>query len=229
MKNEPQFMNASTRTQQRFCREGLRSEFMACQEKSEKIPSLDETWKEAQWSGRMELIGYILLTGGIITVVVFLFHCVIWLIKLFADISWDTWAWTKYCFWGTLVVALLAFIYRVATYFYAKYRHSENERLNNLPLQLFNELAAAYGRAIKENLSMSVPKTGLLPENPNLFEQQLEEICLLGDKIFQLHTGIAKTEQKIKSLPEQEAEQYLETVFDDYIAQKRELQSLRRQ
>lgn len=83
----------------------------------------------------MELIGYILLTGGIITVVVFLFHCVIWLIKLFADISWDTWAWTKYCFWGTLVVALLAFIYRVATYFYAKYRHSENERLNNLTLQ----------------------------------------------------------------------------------------------
>lgn len=35
---------------------------------------------------------------GISVLLMFLFHCVIWVGKLLFDISWDTWGWTKTCF-----------------------------------------------------------------------------------------------------------------------------------
>ncbi|MDE6415665.1 MAG: hypothetical protein K2K68_01390 [Duncaniella sp.] len=38
---------------------------------------------------------------------VFLFHCLIWVIKLLFNISWDTWGWTKTCFfWGLGALAV---------------------------------------------------------------------------------------------------------------------------
>ncbi len=51
------------------------------------------------------------ITAGV-TVVLFLFHCIIWVLKLVFDISWDTWGWTKTAlFWGigiSIVSTLLA-------------------------------------------------------------------------------------------------------------------------
>lgn len=51
------------------------------------------------------------ITAGV-TVVLFLFHCLIWVLKLVFDISWDTWGWTKMAlFWGigiSIVCTLLA-------------------------------------------------------------------------------------------------------------------------
>lgn len=47
---------------------------------------------------------------GISVLLMFLFHCVIWVGKLLFDISWDTWGWTKTCFMYGLYIEIACFL-----------------------------------------------------------------------------------------------------------------------
>lgn len=48
-------------------------------------------------------------------VLLFLFHCVIWVLKLLFNISWDTWGWTVNTFWfgliASTVITICAYLY----------------------------------------------------------------------------------------------------------------------
>lgn len=52
---------------------------------------------------------------GVVVVALFLFHCIIWVLKLIFDISWNTWGWTVHAFfWGigiSVVSTIIAYIY----------------------------------------------------------------------------------------------------------------------
>lgn len=52
---------------------------------------------------------------AVVVIALFLFHCVIWMLKLLFDISWDTWSWTVHAFfWGiglSVLATIIAVIY----------------------------------------------------------------------------------------------------------------------
>lgn len=79
---------------------------------------------------------------GISTVLVFFFHCCIWVVKLLFDISWDTWAWTKTCFIYGLYAEIACFlggtiVYGIAYWIWKSRKHAfiewkaKREFLNN--------------------------------------------------------------------------------------------------
>lgn len=70
-------------------------------------PDAEDFLSPVQWVIYPYIIGLILL---------FLFHCVIWVVKLLFDIPWDTWGWTKWFFWFGLIA--IAAIYAVALAIY---------------------------------------------------------------------------------------------------------------
>lgn len=59
----------------------------------------------------------------------FLFHCVVWFISLFGDISWNTWAWTKWAFIITMILATLGTITRIVLYLYNKEQYATDLEL----------------------------------------------------------------------------------------------------
>lgn len=80
----------------------------------------------------------------------FLFHCVIWIVKLIFDISWDTWEWTKTLFWGGLTIQIIliilcSLIFAIRYYIWNKIHKkalewSENKNyLENLKQQYIKE------------------------------------------------------------------------------------------
>lgn len=84
-----------------------------CEEKKAELQNLVEV--ECPEEPEPMMKGTAQITFGItagVTVVLFLFHCLIWVLKLVFDISWDTWGWTKMAlFWGigiSIVCTLLA-------------------------------------------------------------------------------------------------------------------------
>lgn len=84
-----------------------------CEEKKAELQNLVEV--ECPEEPEPMMKGTAQITFGItagVTVVLFLFHCLIWVLKLVFDILWDTWGWTKMAlFWGigiSIVCTLLA-------------------------------------------------------------------------------------------------------------------------
>lgn len=52
-----------------------------------------------------------------------IFHCVIWFIGLFCDISWNTWSWTKWSFVVTMTLATIGAIARIGLFVYNKIQY----------------------------------------------------------------------------------------------------------
>lgn len=71
------------------------------------------------------IVGWI---WGISVLLVFLFHCIIWIGKLVFDISWDTWSWTKTCFIYGLYIEIACFLGGSIVYGFAYWfwNYSEN-------------------------------------------------------------------------------------------------------
>ena len=77
-------------------------------------------------------IKYTGIVAAIIVIILFVFHCLIWILKLLFSISWDTWGWTKTAFWWGLGITIAVAIYRGGRYgfdwwqydkLYEKYKH----------------------------------------------------------------------------------------------------------
>lgn len=96
---------------------------------------------------------------GISVLLVFLFHCVIWIGKLVFDISWDTWSWTKTCFMYGLYIEISCFIggsivYGLAYWFWNHRKKTYFEWKTKLQ-SLKTELSLANSNIKKLNQSLA--------------------------------------------------------------------------
>ena len=66
-----------------------------CEEKKAELKNLVEVECPEEPEPMMKGTAQIAfgITAGV-TIVLFLFHCLIWVLKLVFDISWNTWGWT---------------------------------------------------------------------------------------------------------------------------------------
>lgn len=68
-------------------------------------------------SGNISLVGTI---AAAIVVVLFILHCIIWVLNLIFDIEWDTWGWTVTAFWWGLGTTLFVAAATTVWYIYQK-------------------------------------------------------------------------------------------------------------
>lgn len=76
-------------------------------------------------SGNISLVGAI---AAAIVVVLFVLHCIIWVLKLIFDIEWDTWGWTVTAFWWGLGITV--FVAAATTVWYIYQKKTYDEKLN---------------------------------------------------------------------------------------------------
>lgn len=96
---------------------------------------------------------------GISLLLVFLFHCLIWIVKLLFDIPWDTWGWTKSCFFYGLYAEIICFaggsiIYGIVYWIWQSRKNTFDEWKQNKNL-LTSELNEAKNNQQKLNKSLS--------------------------------------------------------------------------
>lgn len=75
-------------------------------------------------SGNISLVGTI---AAAIVVVLFILHCIIWVLNLIFDIEWDTWGWTVTAFWWGLGTTV--FVVAATTVWYIYQKRSYDEKL----------------------------------------------------------------------------------------------------
>lgn len=95
---------------------------------------------------------------GISLVLMFIFHCLIWVVKLIFDIPWDTWGWTKSCFLYGLYCEILCFlggsiVYGIVYWYWNKRKEAFTKWETELE-SLKSELSLANSNIKKVNQSL---------------------------------------------------------------------------
>lgn len=72
-------------------------------------------------------ISLVATIAAAIVVVLFILHCIIWVLNLIFDIEWDTWGWTVTAFWWGLCTTV--FVVAATTVWYIYQKRSYDEKL----------------------------------------------------------------------------------------------------
>lgn len=104
------------------------------------------------------------VTAGLV-VLLFLFHCVIWVLKFVFDITWNTWAWTTNTLYWGVGISVVA----TAIAFYLDHKAEQEYEEKE---ELYNEYVAEHTRLTKEkNKLVDKLNTMLVPLN-KLYDEQ---------------------------------------------------------
>ena len=87
-------------------------------------------------------ITYTGVAAAVIVAVLFVLHCVVWVLNLIFSISWDTWGWTKMAFWGGIGITVIVTIATIAYYFWRKKEYSDDLEAYNLYKRTQNKLTS---------------------------------------------------------------------------------------
>lgn len=66
------------------------------------------------------------IVAAVIIAILFVLHCIIWVVNLIVDIEWDTWGWTVTAFWWGLGITAFVAIATIAWYFYSKDKYAKD-------------------------------------------------------------------------------------------------------
>lgn len=152
-------------------------------------------------------ITYTGVAAAVIVAVLFVLHCVVWVLNFVFSISWDTWEWTKMAFWGGIGITVIVAIATVAYYFWRKKEYSNDLEAYNLYKRTQNKLtsqskeiaeqikklgkeaedikseySASLARDIRDILSVPIDDNAIAYEDRHEAEQLMQEHYSLVEK-----------------------------------------------
>ena len=152
-------------------------------------------------------ITYTGVAAAVIVAVLFVLHCVVWVLNFVFSISWDTWEWTKMAFWGGIGITVIVAIATVAYYFRRKKEYSNDLEAYNLYKRTQNKLtsqskeiaeqikklgkeaedikseySASLARDIRDILSVPIDDNAIAYEDRHEAEQLMQEHYSLVEK-----------------------------------------------
>lgn len=152
-------------------------------------------------------ITYTGVAAAVIVAVLFVLHCVVWVLNFVFSISWDTWEWTKMAFCGGIGITVIVAIATVAYYFWRKKEYSNDLEAYNLYKRTQNKLtsqskeiaeqikklgkeaedikseySASLARDIRDILSVPIDDNAIAYEDRHEAEQLMQEHYSLVEK-----------------------------------------------
>ena len=158
-------------------------------------------------SGNISLVGTI---AAAIVVVLFILHCIIWVLNLIFDIEWDTWGWTVTAFWwglGTTVFVVAAttvwYIYQKRSYdekltAYHEYLRTkgnlENEKkdANTAINNKMTEIVSSLNNDVKEIIDVPLSLNAIQFKDKEEVEKLLKEYYDLKNKMLNVGDPVEK-------------------------------------
>lgn len=98
--------------------------------------------------------GWIITIASFIVGILFIFHCIIWVIKHLFDISWDTWGWTVTTFWWGLGISIAGVII--------------SKVVHRIQVQKYEEKKNEYNNFIKTKKTLENQLADLIQKNESL-------------------------------------------------------------
>ena len=149
-------------------------------------------------SGNISLVGTI---AAAIVVVLFILHCIIWVLNLIFDIEWDTWGWTVTAFWWGLGTTLFVAAATTVWYIYQK--------------RVYDDKLTAYHEYLrtKENL-----EKGIKDANTAINNKEIEIVGSLNKDIKE----IIEVPLSLNAIQFNDKEE-VEKLLNDYYSLKNEM------
>jgi hypothetical protein len=136
-----------------------------------------------------------MLTGGIV-IALFIFHCIIWILKFIFDISWNTWGWTVNTFFWGLGITIISYI--------------GNLIYNNNQMNKYEEIKSLHDSGVEKQKEL---KKSIKKENNNI-DILMRQYCNSLFNDFKDIVEIPIKEKAILNSNLEECEEYLKDIVD---------------